>query len=231
MDAILKLLVDAPLGTLFVMAGLAFLFIAVAGNVAGKIEPGRMGRIAAAVVGPVLLVAGLALHRQPVSSPSGGDPTAPATAAPRRAVGDPTAPATVVPVGPQPGGQPMRVHSFAEGDQARWRDADLVLLGVQPEGEHVVAARFALRNRGQGTVEFYRIRSEASLQAADGVRYGARPWGDVTAEPGVRREFAIAFDAPAVPGAAYRLFLTTLAYVQPGGSVRLTWEPVGLTVP
>lgn len=44
------------------VAGFVFLFISVVGNVAGKIEPGKAGRIAAGVIGGILLVTGLALQ-------------------------------------------------------------------------------------------------------------------------------------------------------------------------
>ena len=44
-----------------VVAGLVFLFVAVAGNISGKLEPGRVGRIAAGMLGSILLISGILL--------------------------------------------------------------------------------------------------------------------------------------------------------------------------
>ena len=54
-------MLGAPITTLLVVAGLLFLLIAVVGNVAGRIEPGRTGRVASGVIGAVLLTIGLSL--------------------------------------------------------------------------------------------------------------------------------------------------------------------------
>jgi hypothetical protein len=55
-------LVDVPLTRMFVLAGVIFLLVAVLGRIEGKIEPGRLGRIGASVVGSILLLVGLAMH-------------------------------------------------------------------------------------------------------------------------------------------------------------------------
>lgn len=60
-DVILKL-VDVPMVRMFVLAGIIFLMIAVLGKIEGKIEPGRIGRIGAAVLGAVLILIGLAMQ-------------------------------------------------------------------------------------------------------------------------------------------------------------------------
>ncbi len=60
-DVILKL-VDVPMVRMFVLAGIIFLLIAVLGRIEGKIEPGRIGRIGAAVLGAVLILIGLILQ-------------------------------------------------------------------------------------------------------------------------------------------------------------------------
>jgi hypothetical protein len=60
-DVILKL-VDVPMVRMFVVAGIIFLLIAVLGKIEGKIEPGRIGRIGAAILGAVLIVIGLLLQ-------------------------------------------------------------------------------------------------------------------------------------------------------------------------
>lgn len=60
-DVILKL-VDVPIVRMFVLAGILFLLIAVLGKIEGKIEPGNIGRIGAAILGAVLIVIGLAMQ-------------------------------------------------------------------------------------------------------------------------------------------------------------------------
>lgn len=55
-------LVDAPLANIFILAGLAFLGIAVLGKITGKIEPDKSGRIMSGVLGIVLLVSGVYAH-------------------------------------------------------------------------------------------------------------------------------------------------------------------------
>ncbi len=60
-DVILKL-VDVPMVRMFVLAGIIFLMIAVLGKIEGKIEPGRIGRIGAAILGVALVVIGLAMQ-------------------------------------------------------------------------------------------------------------------------------------------------------------------------
>lgn len=60
-DVFLRL-VDVPMVRMFVLSGIIFLMIAVLGKIEGKIEPGRIGRIGAAILGAVLIVIGLALQ-------------------------------------------------------------------------------------------------------------------------------------------------------------------------
>src|SRR5512147_1513698 len=60
-DVILRL-VDVPMVRMFILAGIIFLVIAVLGKIEGKIEPGRIGRIGAAILGVVLILIGLALQ-------------------------------------------------------------------------------------------------------------------------------------------------------------------------
>ncbi|MBI5005807.1 MAG: hypothetical protein HZB95_01655 [Nitrosomonadales bacterium] len=55
-------LVDVPIVRMFVLAGLIFLMVAVLGKVEGKIEPGRLGRIGAVVVGVLLILVGMAMQ-------------------------------------------------------------------------------------------------------------------------------------------------------------------------
>jgi hypothetical protein len=62
MGDLISHVIDAPIPNLCVISGLAFLAIAVLGNISGRIEPGKAGRIAAAVLGSVLLVYGVVKH-------------------------------------------------------------------------------------------------------------------------------------------------------------------------
>ncbi len=63
---------SAPLATILVVAGIVFLLIAVLGAVAGRIDPGKGGRIAAGAIGIVLLAVGLGMHLMLAES-SGSD--------------------------------------------------------------------------------------------------------------------------------------------------------------
>ena len=60
-DVILRL-VDVPMVRMFILAGIFFLFIAVVGKIEGKIEPGSIGRIGAAILGTLLMAIGIALQ-------------------------------------------------------------------------------------------------------------------------------------------------------------------------
>jgi hypothetical protein len=62
MGDLISHVIDAPIPNLRVISGLAFLAIAVLGNISGRIEPGKAGRIAAAVLGSALLVYGVVQH-------------------------------------------------------------------------------------------------------------------------------------------------------------------------
>ncbi len=62
MQDILMKLVDVPLARMFVLAAIIFLLVAVLGKIEGKIEPGKIGRIGATVVGILLMGSGLAMH-------------------------------------------------------------------------------------------------------------------------------------------------------------------------
>lgn len=62
MDEIVKAVFAAPLANLFIVAGIIFLFIAVLGNVSGKIEPGAKGRIISEVLGLAFVIAGIVMH-------------------------------------------------------------------------------------------------------------------------------------------------------------------------
>jgi hypothetical protein len=62
MDELVKSVFTAPVATLFIVAGILFLLIAVVGNIIGRIEPGVKGRIASGVLGLTFVLIGLAMH-------------------------------------------------------------------------------------------------------------------------------------------------------------------------
>ncbi len=62
MQEFMARLVDVPMARMFVLTGLVFLLVAVLGKIEGKIEPGNVGRIAASVVGLLLLAGGLGMY-------------------------------------------------------------------------------------------------------------------------------------------------------------------------
>ncbi len=57
-----KELSQARPDTLLILFGLVFLAVAVFGDISGKIQPGKQGRIASAVLGPALVAVGLWMH-------------------------------------------------------------------------------------------------------------------------------------------------------------------------
>lgn len=62
MEDLFTSVLQTPADILLVVAGIAFLGIAVVGEISGKIEPGPRGRLASGVLGGVLLVTGLGIH-------------------------------------------------------------------------------------------------------------------------------------------------------------------------
>ncbi|MCK4793965.1 MAG: hypothetical protein KAV87_60120 [Desulfobacteraceae bacterium] len=79
MEEFFTAIFNAPIATIFVVAGLLFLGIAVIGKISGKIEPGKGGRITSGVIGVILLGIGFAIYLKlivPSPEPS-GTPTPP----------------------------------------------------------------------------------------------------------------------------------------------------------
>jgi hypothetical protein len=62
MDTLIETIFASPVANLLIVAGLVFLGIAVVGNIRGKIQPGKSGRIASGLLGLALLGAGLAMY-------------------------------------------------------------------------------------------------------------------------------------------------------------------------
>lgn len=65
MDEIVKGIFTAPLATVFVIAGVIFLLVAVVGNISGKIEPGAKGRVISGILGLAFIIIGLSMHFTP----------------------------------------------------------------------------------------------------------------------------------------------------------------------
>jgi len=103
MDSLFEALVAAPLANLLILGGLVFLGIGIVGNITGKIEPGKTGRIASGALGATLLVAGLVIHLKQAEAPAPASPegtpvAAVSTAAPPKAA---PLPRTSTPVPPK----------------------------------------------------------------------------------------------------------------------------------
>ena len=63
MDEIVKGIFTAPLATVFVIAGVIFLLVAVVGNISGKIEPGAKGRVISGILGLAFIIIGLSTRK------------------------------------------------------------------------------------------------------------------------------------------------------------------------
>ena len=61
MGDVLKVLIECSFDNLFVLAGLAFMGIAVVGDI-WRIQPGKWGRLGSATLSPILISAGLWMH-------------------------------------------------------------------------------------------------------------------------------------------------------------------------
>jgi hypothetical protein len=62
MQELVRDVFTAPLGTIFVLAGVLFLFIAVVGKISGKIEPGQKARVLSGVLGSAFITIGLGMY-------------------------------------------------------------------------------------------------------------------------------------------------------------------------
>lgn len=61
----LTIIFSSPIPNLFIIVGLVFLGIAVVGNISGKIQPGRGGRVLSALLGFALVGGGLWMYSNP----------------------------------------------------------------------------------------------------------------------------------------------------------------------
>ncbi len=70
MDEIIKAIFSAPIATLLIIAGVAFLAISVLGKISNLFEAGKTGRFAAATIGTALLIIGLSISLKTTTSSS-----------------------------------------------------------------------------------------------------------------------------------------------------------------
>ncbi len=82
MQGIITALKDTPIPTILVVGGIAFLLLAVAGQVAGKIEVPPARQKWAGLAGTLLLMAGVTLHLIPTLPPGSRAPSGASAAAP-----------------------------------------------------------------------------------------------------------------------------------------------------
>jgi hypothetical protein len=62
MEELVMTIFASPLANLFIVAGLVFLGVAVIGDISGKIQPGKNGRIFSGLLGIVLMGMGLMMY-------------------------------------------------------------------------------------------------------------------------------------------------------------------------
>ena len=147
MDDLIKTLVNAPTNSVLVLAGLAFLAVAVFGRITARLDPGPKGRIGSGVLGAVLLAMGLVLptesHRnqptaggsEPSASPSTSAPSTSAGATSKATAGAPVQPAPVQPPSsgnvagaPPASGYPI---ALAAGQVIKREDRTYTILKIQ----------------------------------------------------------------------------------------------------
>jgi hypothetical protein len=165
MDDLVKTLVNAPTSSVLVLAGLAFLAIAVFGRVTTRLDPGQKGRIASGVLGGVLLAMGLWLstetHRyQPATAgpqPSASPSTSASTAG-KATVGTPVQPPSSGNVaGALPtGGYPI---ALAAGQVIKREDRTYRILKIQLDendpGEFALEVTAQMLNEGRFPANFW----------------------------------------------------------------------------
>lgn len=150
MEDLLKTLVNAPTNAVLVLAGLAFLAVAVFGRVTDRLDPGPKGRIAAGILGAGLLAIGLLLpsdtHRSG-STTANSTPAVPATPSQAASASSPAAastraepiPASNVATAPPIGNQPI---TLTAGQVVKREDKTYTILRMQLE--QADASEFAL---------------------------------------------------------------------------------------
>lgn len=173
MSDLLSHLMDAPLANILILAGLAFLGIAVVGKISGKIEPSTSGRVMAGILGLALLAYGIYSH-------SVGD------VARARAKISPEKPSLQVQVQPNP--KPEEPHPAKSLFAGNWKNDSPNTLGI---------TRLEIQQEG----ETVRVHAWAACPPQDcdwGTETGAINAGSATLawdQPGVLRKMTLTADA------------------------------------
>jgi hypothetical protein len=104
MDTILTALKDTPIPTILVIAGIAFLLLSIAGQLAGRIAVPPERQRQATIIGCLLVVVGVALHVVPplLNPPAPSGVSAPTPSKPPQKKEEPTPQPTPTPPSPQP---------------------------------------------------------------------------------------------------------------------------------
>jgi hypothetical protein len=147
MEDLVKALVNAPTNAVLVLAGLAFLGVAVFGRVTDRLDPGPKGRIASGLLGVALLAVGLLLpsdHHGSEPTVANSAPSVPATRSQRSSASNAGATGTEaepVPAGHVGGGNvasapPMGDASItlAAGQIVKRDDRTYTIVKMQIEG-------------------------------------------------------------------------------------------------
>jgi hypothetical protein len=159
MDELVKGIFTAPVATLFIVAGMLFLLIAVVGNISGKIEPGAKGRLASTVLGLTFVLIGLAIHLTkevpqmpvpPATPPEQTKPGRPAEApqTPKLPLTPPTSP-----MAPESKPQPEMPQPLPAGAQTIFEGVVANVTRFEKTGE-LVTLELTLQNSTPDTVSF-----------------------------------------------------------------------------
>jgi hypothetical protein len=171
MDSIITALKDTPIPTILVVAGIVFLLLAIAGQLAGRIAVPPERQRQAAIIGCLLLVVGVALHVAPLLRNLPKSPEVPPAPQPERRPGTtpssstpeapPSTPASPPP--PEPTTKLLKVESLPS------LDARVTALRFFPGGCHSDAPRpqarkYARRFPTGGIRAVYAMYTEITLE-------------------------------------------------------------------
>jgi len=122
-----------------------------------------------------------------------------------------------------------------EGDSSEFRaylkGVDFILVGVERADANSVLWRFYVWNHNAQDTFRLGPRRQAYIVSTDGKKYDALSWNEVQTVAGERKDFTIAFSAPATSGATYKLFLYTYMYSERSfHGVNIEWQPFEVTL-
>jgi hypothetical protein len=175
MGDLLKTVVSAPTNTVLLLAGIAFLAVAVFGRITDKLDAGPKGRIAAAALGAVFLAISLylsATDRPAVPapgstaeiSPQKAPPAPEATAKPSVSAPAPAAPAPAVPAAvPAPQAEPASADgattpsypvTLASGQVVKGETRTYTILDTKLDRHEMDQLALAFRLRMQNDADY-----------------------------------------------------------------------------